>query len=380
MKNFHFTEEELRKIQRWIYLSLIWSRYTSQATQKLDRDLSHLKEDKPIEKLVNEIISERGRIVLTEEDLKKKGTYHPLFPMLKILVKRNNSLDWSNGIPISETLGKSFKVVSHHIFPKSKLYKNNFNSKIYSNRYVVNEIANRVFLTSHANMDFFIDPPEKYLPMVEQIFPGEINKQYIPINKELWKIENFNAFLIERRKLIADAINNFLNELLLKDKEFENILDIIKKDEGQYLEFKSTLRYDIDRNIINSDLEKSCIKTICAYLNAEGGNLIIGISDKKQILGLNYDYETLKKKNRDGFENHLINILSSKIGNNFLTFLNVSFYEIENKDICKIRVYHSNEPAFLKEGITQEFYVRIGNSSRPYSMSEAAKYIKEIWK
>lgn len=378
-KNFDLNDKELREIQRWIYLALIWRRYTSQVTQKLDRDLSLLKETEPIKKLVNEILEDRGRITLTESDLKEKGRSHPIYPMLKVLVKRNGGVDWSNGIPISETAGAKYQIESHRIFPRSRLYKIGYSKKNYHHRYLINEIANRVFLTSEANKDFFSNLPKDYLPEVQRKYPGEIEKQYVPTNKKLWNIENYEAFLRERRLMIAEAINKFMNELLEEDRKREDIMELIKMPEDQHLEFKSTLRFDLQTKTVNKNLEKECLKTICAFLNADGGILIIGISDKRQIIGVSFDYQTLKNKSRDSFENHLVNLISSRIGNHFLKFIEISFNELEEKEICKVKVYRSNKEAFYKEGIQQEFYVRTGNNSRPFSMSGAAEYIKEHW-
>jgi hypothetical protein len=97
------------------------------------------------------------------------------------------------------------------------------------------------------------------------------------------------------------------------------------------------------------------------------------------LIGLSHDYKTLKNQSRDGFENHVINLISSRLGLQFLEFIEISFVELENNDVCKIRIYKSTKPAFLKEEDKQEFYVRTGNNSRPFSMSEAVEYIKGHW-
>ena len=163
------------------------------------------------------------------------------------------------------------------------------------------------------------------------------------------------------------------------DRQLENIEELLRRNEDQDLEFKATLRYDLQRKEINADLEKACLKTICAFLNAGDGILLIGVSDDRTTIGLSHDFETFKKKDRDGFENHLTNQISSKIGNAFLGFIDISFYIMEKKEVCKVKVTRSSEPAFFREGGRQEFYVRTGNNSRLFSMSEALDYIKERW-
>ena len=93
-----------------------------------------------------------------------------------------------------------------------------------------------------------------------------------------------------------------------------------------------------------------------------------------------HDYKTLKKAVKDSFENHFVNLISSRMGNQCLKFIEISFTCLEDKEICRVKVYRSGSPVFLKEGIMQEFYVRTGNNSRPFSMPEAVEYIKEHWK
>lgn len=128
-------------------------------------------------------------------------------------------------------------------------------------------------------------------------------------------------------------------------------------------------------------LEKSCLKTICAFMNSDGGLLIIGVSDEeREPLGLENDYQTLRNKNRDGFENHLFNLITEKLGVEFLKFIEVTFPIVDSKELCKIKVYNSNKEAIYKEGIMQEFYIRTGNNTRLLPWPEAIEYIRQHWK
>lgn len=166
---------------------------------------------------------------------------------------------------------------------------------------------------------------------------------------------------------------------LFARQEKEKIARLLRTPEDQNLEFKSTLRYDPSSKRINPVLEKSCLKTICAFMNANGGLLVIGVSDDKEILGLSYDFKTLKKQDADSFENHLTNIIGSRLKNKSLKFVKVSFVSIDEKEICIVKVHPSDQPVFLKEGNTEEFYVRTGNNSRPFSIGEAVDYIQKQW-
>jgi predicted HTH transcriptional regulator len=123
------------------------------------------------------------------------------------------------------------------------------------------------------------------------------------------------------------------------------------------------------------------LKTILAFLNAEGGTLLIGVADDGTIRGLADDYKTLVKKDRDGFENHLNTLIKTQIGMAFVKYVNISFEMVDDRDICLVAVREGHKPAYLHNGDKKEdFFVRVGNSTQPFSMSEAEEYIKTHWK
>jgi predicted DNA-binding protein (UPF0251 family) len=164
----------------------------------------------------------------------------------------------------------------------------------------------------------------------------------------------------------------------LEPKEVE-VKRLITMPEGQNMEFKATLRYDLSRKTVNPILEKASPKTICAFMNANGGLLVIGVTNDRIVSGLSHDYKTVKRQNSDGFENHITNLIGSRIGNQFLRFTEVSFSALNGKEICTVKVLPSDSPVFLKDDGEEEFYVRTGNNSRPFTMTEALAYIKQHW-
>ncbi len=156
-----------------------------------------------------------------------------------------------------------------------------------------------------------------------------------------------------------------------------NILSIVQSGENGSTEFKETLRYDTRKNAVNKDLEQVAMKSITAFLNSRGGTLIFGVDNDGKIKGLEKDYDTLPKKDRDGFENHLSMLVKSAIGVQFGKYIEVEFEKIEGKEICAVFVSQSHKPAYLKTAESKEsFFVRMGNSSQPFSMSETEEYIK----
>lgn len=177
-----------------------------------------------------------------------------------------------------------------------------------------------------------------------------------------------------RQPEIIESIKNKYSEDVVDD-----IYELLSMNEGQHLEFKSSLRYDYNTKQVNQGLEHVVMKTICAFFNAEGGTLLIGLSDNKEVMGIENDYLVIRNQNRDGFENHLLGLISNCIGNYYLPYLGIVFHNMLGKDLCQVNVIPSPKPAFLNNNGKQEFYVRTGNNSRPFAISEASDYIRERW-
>ena len=55
--------------------------------------------------------------------------------------------------------------------------------------------------------------PIDYFPEIQKKYPTALESHWIPMNQELWKVENYLTFLEERRKLLAQAANEFLDSL-----------------------------------------------------------------------------------------------------------------------------------------------------------------------
>lgn len=147
--------------------------------------------------------------------------------------------------------------------------------------------------------------------------------------------------------------------------------------ENKNLEFKSTLRWDLKAAKINKDLEKSAVKTIAAFLNTEGGTLVIGASDDKEIIGVAEDYSTLNKKDADGFENHLTNLIHGMIGPEFSQLIKISWHKENDKEYCKINVNPSHKPAYVTSDDKEEFFIRTGNNTTSLKISAANSYIQD---
>ncbi len=187
--------------------------------------------------------------------------------------------------------------------------------------------------------------------------------------------------LMQRKRSLKKDDDN-LSELSL-----EEVTSLINRGESEGVEYKSSLRYDYRQNKENKALEDVIIKSIAAFSNADGGTLLIGVDDDKNILGLEPDFSTLKKQDVDYFELHLRKLIKNQFGINFSNHrLFIRFPEIEGKIICVIQIAKAKKPIYIKvknkQGQTVEkFYVRSGNSSQEItSLKEMEEFIRNRFK
>jgi hypothetical protein len=110
--------------------------------------------------------------------------------------------------------------------------------------------------------------------------------------------------------------------------------------------------------------------------------LIIGVDDDGNVLGLDRDYDSLRKSDRDGFELYLLDKIQSKYSTEYATNnISIQFHPIEDDEICEIEVVKGDKPLYLevkdKNGLKDEkFYVRRGNASVEIDRkSEISDYI-----
>lgn len=164
--------------------------------------------------------------------------------------------------------------------------------------------------------------------------------------------------------------------------------EILLEDENRYLEFKSSARWDYRQEKTNPELEKVILKTLAAFGNTDGGILLIGVDDDKNIIGLEKDFNTLKKSTADYYEIHLRNILHNNMGVKYVSqHIRMQFENCDDKNIiCIIKVLAANEPLYLKYKnksgqMEEKFFVRSGNSSQVIdSIAEINDYINTRFK
>lgn len=385
--NHKLNEEEIKKVIKWFYYSQVRFRYISQLPQKLDKDLKVVESsESPFDELLK-VISEERPLEIKPQEFVGRSIRSPFFSLMKWYFKSQNAICLGTGLSIRKNMGKKYSLENDHIFAYSVLRDSEYydmDDRI--DKSLAQEFTNRMILTLSENRTKSNKLAGVYLKDVKSKFPNSLTLQCIPENEELWKIENYKEFLKERRVLLSERFNHFLNNISITDTKIKSQLDIdelINSDEDHFLEFKSTMRYSVTEHQVNRKLEDVILKTVSAFNNSDGGKLLIGVSDDKEILGLQNDYNTLKEGNRDHFELHLRNLLNNSFTKEYIsTNVRIHFPIVDEEEICLVDIKYGTKPLFMEVkdrngNKHKKFYVRSGNSSQELDIVETSEYIKK---
>ena len=152
---------------------------------------------------------------------------------------------------------------------------------------------------------------------------------------------------------------------------------IVREGETKYVEFKETLSLDIKTQKKEKYIEDSALKTVVAFLNTDGGRLLIGVSDDKQITGLDAEIKKVHKKSLDNFLKHLKNIIKDRIGTQFYPFIEYQAIKVDTKYVLIIECKASKSECYL---YGKDFYVRTNPATDYLNGPDLVEYVKVRFK
>ncbi len=208
-KGCQLTDEEQNKLLFWFAQAGMWGRFSSTVESYLDQDLERIEDpDNGLDRLIGQLRLWHG-LKVEPEHFGGWSLGARFYSVLYMLTRVGEAKDWGTGFPIRKSLlGNNSSLEVHHIFPKAQLYKKKHS------RSMVNAVANFCFLTKETNLKISDALPEIYFPKIEESHPGSLASQWIPMDPDLWKLDNYGPFLEARKRLLADAANRFMLELL----------------------------------------------------------------------------------------------------------------------------------------------------------------------
>ena len=379
----------LRKtIAKWFFMSSLTKRYTGSPESAMEFDLARFREITEKDEYIS-ILNTVADSILTGDywsitlptDLATSGARSPSqFSYYAALILLDAKALWSNlkisDIQNPDIIANKSSVEKHHLFPFSYL-----KGLGYKSTRDTNQIANYSLLEWGDNISISDQAPKDYVPIIEKRFSkADLEKMYYwhALPKD-WHLMDYPEFLNKRRELIAKVVRDgylHLSKDIDHDPEYDHIKsvpELVSHGENVGVEFKSTLRINLHTGEKDERIEHAVLKTITGFLNARGGDLLIGVEDDGNYIGVRHD----KFENHDKMNLHLINLIKDKIGPQYMMYLTIRFSEHADRHIMTVNCKPSKKEVFLKENNTEKFYLRTGGATVELTGHQMQEYIRQ---
>lgn len=206
-RDYALSTEEAQQLRYWALAANAKGRFSRGSSETiLDQDLATIRNGGGVNELIDRLRLQFGRLDITPEELEGRNQRSALFKTMFLAFRAAGAKDWRSHLAIAlDHSGSQHRLQFHHIFPKALLRGS------YTPR-EADDIANLAFIGGKTNRAISDKAPVTYLlPLVAQHGAAPFAAQCIPVEEELLALDHYKAFLQERRKRIAAALNAFIH-------------------------------------------------------------------------------------------------------------------------------------------------------------------------
>jgi uncharacterized protein YjbI with pentapeptide repeats len=212
--------------------------------------------------------------------------------------------------------------------------------------------------------------------------------QYYAIHEFLTQLttqfETILRFHVETETmLVANQYNHYsctINfDYARRDPSLANSIPaqvIVEEGEGDRTEFKSTLRTNLRTGERDTKMDLEVVKTIAAFINSQGGRLVIGVDDDGKAIGLDAD----KFENEDKANRHLASLIRDRIGSEHIDYIRYRFNDYQGKRILIVECDRGRFPVYVKDGNQERFYMRTGAATTELTGRHLTEYVANHFK
>ncbi len=206
-KEYNLLPEEAQLLRHWVLITNAKARYSRGSTETyLDQDLATIRRSGNISDLIQLLRTQVGRIEVQADDLENRNSRSAYFKTMLLAFRAQQATDWRDQLAISlKHQGSKHSLQFHHIFPQKVLKREGISKD------KINDICNLSFISGRTNRAISANEPASYLPdiVLEQGI-DVLTRQCIPTEESLWRVDAYDRFFHQRRKLVAARLNEFL--------------------------------------------------------------------------------------------------------------------------------------------------------------------------
>lgn len=158
--------------------------------------------------------------------------------------------------------------------------------------------------------------------------------------------------------------------------EADRVRALVREGESKVVEFKETLSLDVRKQTKEKYIEESALKTVVAFLNTDGGKLLIGVSDDGKIPGLNTEIDKFHQ-NLDKFLLHWKNLVKTRIGEEYYPCIDYRTVNVDGSHVLLVECKPSPIPCYLDRN---DFYVRTNPATDKLEGPKLVEYVRYHFK
>lgn len=201
-RNGSLTSRDRELARGWLLLATIRRYFSGSGWTELDTLLRKLGKRPTIKNLW--ALSKRRLRRMRPEDFETNRISGPAMSTFVSMIRNQDARDWLKRGPLDgAVVGHNATLHIHHFFPRALLTKHDIDG------YDIDTFANYTVLRAGANLNIGTEEPATYLARL-RVDGKELDKQCIPADQTLWRIDRYEDFLEARRKLLAQRTNEFL--------------------------------------------------------------------------------------------------------------------------------------------------------------------------
>jgi hypothetical protein len=166
-----------------------------------------------------------------------------------------------------------------------------------------------------------------------------------------------------------DKVHKSLTELTAEEK----ILEMIKTGETTKVEFKETFETDVQHGgkVPKNTLRESAMKEIVAFVNQDGGTLLIGVADDGNITGIEKD----NFKSEDKYLLNFKDVFKTKIGSEWSHRIEFALHTVRGKLVLRVDCQPGIAPCYMN----RIPYIRLGPSAEELDQKSFLDFSKKRW-
>jgi hypothetical protein len=188
--------------RRWILLTTTRSYFSGAVHTLLDRILRKLAQRPRLDILWN--MTRKRLAKLRPDDFGTGRISGPVMGLYASMIREAGARDWQKPVRLDGTvLGHNASLQVHHFFPRALLRREKYDSG------QIDTLANYMILSRGTNLHLSVEEPATYLRR-EKVDLRQLDKQCIPLDRDLWRVGRYPDFLEARKKLLAARGNEFL--------------------------------------------------------------------------------------------------------------------------------------------------------------------------